>query len=129
MLKFQKRQKKILEMEKKLNKRISFRVTDKEFDRLESEFIRSPFNKKSDFLRSIFAKHKADENMIKEREAMIAAGQLSDALNKIGVNFNQLIRKINAGVVTSLNKKEKNIINEIGKYVYEAIKILSKTKI
>jgi len=67
--------------------------------------------------------------MIKEREAMIAAGQLSDALNKIGVNFNQLIRKINAGVVTSLNKKEKNIINEIGKYVYEAIKILSKTKI
>jgi len=43
MLKFQKRQKKILEMEKKLNKRISFRVTDKEFDRLESEFIRSPF--------------------------------------------------------------------------------------
>jgi len=110
-------------------KRISFRVTQSEFDRLEKEFKKSAFFRKSDFLRAIYAKHKASKSRMKEWEAIIKAGKLSNELNRVGVNFNQLTKKINEGLITSISKREKAVINEIANYVYEVIKILSKTKI
>ena len=113
----------------KLEKFIHFRVTLEEFERLEKEYQKSPYGKKSDFLRSIYEQHKADENQIKEWEAMIAAGKLSNELNRIGVNFNQLLKAINSGLLKQLDSGEKEMIHRIGSHVYKAIELLSKSQI
>ena len=82
------------ESEKRRN-RIDVRFTDAEYASLMEEMSKTTNRTKGDFIREKLFKRDISEGHMLEQKAFIAAGELSETVNKIGVNFNQIAHGIN----------------------------------
>ena len=76
-------------------KRIDIRFTEAEYSSLMEEMSNTTNRTKGDFIREKLFKRNISEAHIREQEAYIAAGRLSDSVQKIGVNYNQLVHGVN----------------------------------
>ena len=80
-----------------LERKISFRVTAKEYERLETDFKKTIYRKFSEYLRQVLLKK---EITINHRNASMdefleELSELQYQLRFIGINYNQAVKKLN----------------------------------
>lgn len=106
--------------------RVEIRMNPSEYQNLQHLLKRSQHNNMSSFIRSKIFSKKIDTDHKKRLEAYQNAGKLSDALNRIGNNFNQLIHGINTFKTVELKSKEVALIQRLGQRLGAILKILDQ---
>ena len=104
--------------------RVEIRMNSDEYDTLKDLLKKSAYSNISSFIRSKIFSKKISNTQQKRLEAYQNAGKLSDGLNRIGNNFNQLIHGINTFKTVELKSKEVELIQRLGQRLGAILKIL-----
>ena len=100
--------------EKRRN-RIDVRFTDGEYASLMEEMNKTTNRTKGDFIREKLFKRDISEGHILEQKAWVAAGELSEIVNKIGVNYNQIAHGINKYQHIHFTEQDRQVMLATGK--------------
>ena len=110
----------------KRNYRLSFRLTKEEFLSLEKEFKGSHFAKKSQLIRAKIFLKKISKSHENRHKAFLVAGKMSDQINRIANNFNQLVHATHSYKQVNLSQNELKTIQELAAKIEEILQVLRK---
>ena len=106
----------------KRTERIDVRFTKSEYASLMEEMSKTTNRTKGDFVREKLFKRNISDAHIREQEAWIAAGKLSDSVQKIGVNYNQIAHGINKYQHINFTEHDRKVLLATG----QLLKLLYK---
>ena len=103
---------------------INVSLTKAEKALLNKEYSKSPFGKKADFIRFKLFDTKYSDYRKKQYEAEIAAGLLVNEVQKLGININQIAKRLNTFKEDNLQKNEIVLVGTTAKLLIRIEKIL-----
>ena len=115
------------ESEKRRN-RIDVRFTDEEYGLLMAEMSKTTNRTKGDFIREKLFKRDISELHILEQKAFIAAGELSELVQRIGVNHNQLVKGVNTYKHINFNEHDRKVLLATGQILKKLLDRLSNVE-
>ena len=113
----------------KRRKRIDVRFTDEEYDLLMDEMSKTTNRTKGDFIREKLFKREISASHILEQKAFVAAGELSETVNKIGVNYNQLVHAVNTYKHINFNEEDRKVMLITGQLIGRLLKRLDNAEL
>ena len=113
----------------KRRKRIDVRFTDEEYDLLMDEMSKTTNRTKGDFIREKLFKRDISASHILEQKAFVAAGELSETVNKIGVNYNQLVHAVNTYKHINFNEEDRKVMLITGQLIGRLLKRLDNAEL
>ena len=113
----------------KRRKRIDVRFTDEEYDLLMEEMEKTTNRTKGDFIREKLFKRDISASHILEQKAFVAAGELSESVNKIGVNYNQLVHAVNTYKHINFNEEDRKVMLITGQLIGRLLKRLDNAEL
>ena len=113
----------------KRRKRIDVRFTDGEYDLLMDEMSKTTNRTKGDFIREKLFKRDISASHILEQKAFVAAGELSETVNKIGVNYNQLVHAVNTYKHINFNEEDRKVMLITGQLIGRLLKRLDNAEL
>jgi len=116
------------ESEKRRN-RIDVRFTDGEYELLMDEMSKTTNRTKGDFIREKLFKRDISARHILEQKAFVAAGELSETVNKIGVNYNQLVHAVNTYKHINFNEEDRKVMLITGQLIGKLLKRLDTAEL
>mgnify|MGYP000159172952 CR=1 FL=1 len=116
------------ESEKRRN-RIDVRFTDEEYGLLMAEMSKTTNRTKGDFIREKLFKRDISASHILEQKAFVAAGELSETVNKIGVNYNQLVHAVNTYKHINFNEEDRKVMLITGQLIGRLLKRLDNAEL
>lgn len=116
------------ESEKRRN-RIDVRFTDAEYELLMNEMEKTTNRTKGDFIREKLFKRDISASHMLEQKAFVAAGELSESVNKIGVNHNQLVKAVNTYKHINFNEQDRKVILATGLLIQKLLKRLDTAEL
>jgi len=115
------------ETEKRRN-RIDVRFTDEEYSKLMTEMGKTTNRTKGEFIREKLFKRDISELHILEQKAFVAAGELSELVQKIGVNHNQLVKGVNTYKQINFNEHDRKVLLATGQILKKLLDRLGNVK-
>ena len=103
---------------------INVSLTKEEKALLNKEYSKSPFGKKADFIRFKLFDTTYSDYRKKQYEAEISAGLLMNEVHKLGININQIAKRLNTFKEDSLQKNEIFLVGTTAKLLIRIEKIL-----
>ncbi len=113
----------------KRRKRIDVRFTDAEYEELMEEMSKTTNRTKGDFIREKLFKRDISASHILEQKAWVAAGELSETVNKIGVNYNQLVHAVNSYKQINFDEQDKKVMLITGQLLGKLLKRLNNVEL
>jgi len=113
----------------KRRKRIDVRFTDAEYEELMEEMSKTTNRTKGDFIREKLFKRDTSASHILEQKAWVAAGELSETVNKIGVNYNQLVHAVNSYKQINFDEQDKKVMLITGQLLGKLLKRLNNVEL
>jgi hypothetical protein len=104
--------------EKKLDEGIRVRLTNKEKEQLMERCRKEGYSTLSDFGRAKLLRKREIRRIEASKEFSEIMGQMDFELNKIGVNLNQIAKKLNTYLGYQLDSEDKRTLNNS----YETLK-------
>jgi len=84
---------------------------------------------KGDFIREKLFKRDISASHILEQKAWVAAGELSETVNKIGVNYNQLVHAVNSYKQINFDEQDKKVMLITGQLLGKLLKRLNNVEL
>ncbi len=103
---------------------MNVRLTKEEKARLFKEFSKSHFSKQATFIRFKLFETKYTDYRRKQYEAEIAAGKLINEVQKLGVNINQIAKRLNTYKDDDVHKSELLLVGATAKLLLRIENIL-----
>jgi len=113
----------------KRSERIDVRFTKAEYASLMEEMSRTTNRTKGDFIREKLFKRDISELHILEQKAFVAAGELSELVQRIGVNYNQIAHGINKYQHINFNEQDRKVMLSTGKILKELLGRLNNVEL
>ena len=113
----------------KRRRRIDVRFTDAEYEELMEEMSKTTNRTKGDFIREKLFKRDISASHILEQKAWVAAGELSETVNKIGVNYNQLVHAVNSYKQINFDEQDKKVMLITGQLLGKLLKRLNNVEL
>jgi hypothetical protein len=105
-------------VDKKLGEGIRVRLTNREKELLAERCRKEGYSTLSDFGRAKLLRKREIRKIEASKEFSELMGQMDFELNKIGVNLNQIAKKLNTYLGYQLDSQDKRILNN----AYETLK-------
>ncbi len=113
----------------KRSERIDVRFTKAEYSELMEEMSKTTNRTKGDFIREKLFKRDISASHILEQKAWVAAGELSETVNKIGVNYNQLVHAVNSYKHINFDEHDKKVMLITGQLLGKLLKRLNNVEL